>query len=103
MKAVVADTYFFLALLDLKELRHSDAVTFSRDETLVLVTTEWVLTEFGDAYCDPRDRADFIALYHGLIRNPRVKVIAADPRLFQRGVKLFEQRLDKKWSLTDCI
>src|SRR5438874_3671364 len=103
MKAVFADTYFFLALLDSKEPRHSDAVVASRDERLALVTTEWVLTEFGDAYCDPRDRDDFVAMYRGLIGNSRVKIIASDKQLFRRGVELFEQRPDKKWSLTDCI
>jgi len=103
MKAVFADTYFFLALLDSKEPRHLDAVAASRDQNLILVTTDCVLIEFGDAYCDPRDRGDFIAMYQGLVGNPRVRIIATERRLFERGVELFEQRPDKKWSLTDCV
>lgn len=98
-----ADTFYFLSLLDSREERHGDAVSASRNPQLQLVTTEWVLTEFGDAYCAPQDRADFVALYRSLINHPRVKIIPADTRLFHRGVDLFEQRPDKDWSLTDCL
>ena len=44
-----------------------------------------------------------MALYRSLVNHPRVKIVAAETRLFQRGVELFEQRRDKDWSLTDCL
>lgn len=103
MRTVFADTFYFLALLDSRERRHIAAADFSRDPQIRLVTTEWVLAEFGNAYCHPRDRADFTALYRALINHPRVKIISADTRFFQRGVELFEQRMDKEWSLVDCL
>ena len=103
MTRAFADTFFFLALLDSREARHADAAAASREPQLQLITTEWVLAEFGDAYCHPEDRADFVALYRALIHHPRVKIIPADTRLFQRGVDFFEQRPDKEWSLTDCL
>ena len=95
MTTVFADTFYFLALLDSREERHSQAAEVSRDLQLRLVTTEWVLAEFGDAYCHPNDRADFVALYRSPLNHPRVKIIPADTRLFQRGVDFFEQRPDK--------
>jgi uncharacterized protein len=103
MRSAFADTYYFLALLDTREEHHPRAAEASRDPELRLVTTEWVLAEFGDAYSHPQDRADFVALYRSLVNHPRVKIVAADTRLFQRGVDLFEQRQDKEWSLTDCL
>jgi predicted nucleic acid-binding protein len=103
MRAVFADTFYFLALLDAREKFHVPAAQISRDPELRLVTTEWVLTEFGNAYSDPRDRADFVGLYRSLINHPRVRIISADTRLFQRGVDFFEQRPDKEWSLVDCL
>ena len=103
MRTVFADTFYFLALLDSRDRRHAAAADYSRDPQLRLVTTEWVLAEFGNAYCHPRDRADFSALYRALINHPRVKIIPADSRFFQRGVELFEQRTDKDWSLVDCL
>ena len=103
MTAVFADTFYFLALLDSREPFHEPAAMVSRDPQFRLVTTEWVLAEFGNAYCHPTDRADFVALYRALVNHPRVKIIPADTRLFQRGVDLFEQRPDKDWSLVDCL
>ena len=103
MTTAFADTFYFLALLDSREARHPQAAAASRDSQLRLVTTEWVLAEFGDAYCHPQDRADFVALHRSFVNHPRVKIILADTHLFRRGVDFFEQRQDKEWSLTDCI
>jgi predicted nucleic acid-binding protein len=103
MTTAFADTFYFLALLDSREERHQQAVKASCDPELRLLTTEWILAEFGDAYCHPEDRADFVAIYRSLVKHPRVKIIPAETRLFQRGVDLFEQRPDKDWSLTDCL
>src|SRR5438094_248438 len=103
MTIAFADTFYFLALLDSREERHQQATEASRNPELRLVTTEWVLAEFGDAYCHPQDRPDFVALYRSLVNHPRVKIIPAGTRLFQRGVDFFEQRRDKEWSLTDCL
>jgi uncharacterized protein len=103
MSTVFADTYFFLALLDSRESAHRSASEYFRDPQLQFLTTEWVLAEFGNAYSDPRDRADFVALYRALTTHPRVKIIPAETRLFQRAVELFAERPDKAWSLVDCL
>jgi predicted nucleic acid-binding protein len=103
MTSVFADTYYFLALLGSNEKRHAQAVEASRDSRFGLVTTEWVLAEFGDAYSHPKDRADFVALYRSLVKHPRVRIIPAEAGLFKRGIDFFEQRPDKGWSLTDCL
>lgn len=103
MKTAFADTFYFLALLDTREAQHAPAVGSSRDPDLHLVTTEWVLVEFGDAYSHPQDRADFVALYRSLASHPRVKIVPAETALFRRGIDFFEQRPDKQWSLTDCL
>ena len=71
MTTVFADTFYFLALLDSREDRHEQTVEVSRDSQLHILTTEWVLAEFGDAYCHPNDRADFVALYRSLLSHPR--------------------------------
>jgi len=63
MRSAFADTFYFLALLDTREERHLETAAASRDPDLRLVTTEWVLAEFGDAYSHATDRADFVSLY----------------------------------------
>jgi predicted nucleic acid-binding protein len=103
MNLAFADTYFFLALLDTREPRHQDALLAARDPSLRIVTSEWVLVEFGNAYSHPADRPDFVATYQSLLNHPRVTIVPADSQLLQRGVDLFEQRPDKEWSLVDCL
>ncbi|MCX7825557.1 MAG: hypothetical protein N2689_08350, partial [Verrucomicrobiae bacterium] len=54
MKTVFADTFYFLALLNLRDPYHDRAVTASRAPELRLVTTDFVLIELADALCKPR-------------------------------------------------
>jgi predicted nucleic acid-binding protein len=100
---VFADTFYFLALLDSREPTHVKAAEISRTPRLRFLTTEWVLAEFGDAYCHPKDRADFVAMYRSLLEHPQFKIVPADTQLFQRGVEFYSRRADKNWSLTDCL
>jgi predicted nucleic acid-binding protein len=51
MKAVFADTFYFLALLNERDAAHKRAVAASRTPGLSLVTTELVLPELADALC----------------------------------------------------
>lgn len=42
-----------------------------------------------------------------ILREPRaddrVSIVPMDQELFDRGVALYGERLDKEWSVTDCI
>lgn len=66
-------------------------------------TTAWVLTEVGDAMHDPANRPMFARLMDDLANDPQSTVVTAEQKWFDRGLALFAARLDKKWSLTDCI
>ena len=62
MKAVFADTFYFLALLNERDAAHKRAVAASRTLGLSLVTTELVLLELADALCMPPQREEVPAL-----------------------------------------
>src|SRR5437773_10636450 len=51
MRAVFADTFYFLALLNRRDPFHERAVSASRTPDLSIVTTEFVLLELADALC----------------------------------------------------
>jgi predicted nucleic acid-binding protein len=38
-----------------------------------------------------------------LAADPAITVIQASPEVFDLGLDLYARRLDKEWSLTDCI
>ncbi len=69
----------------------------------MIVTTEFIVLELGNAFSRAEDHSDFLALLAGMRASPRTKIIPLDSQLLQRGLELFAQRADKNWSLTDCI
>jgi len=103
MNAWFADTFFFLALLSKHDEAHETAVAVSGEMEHPLVTTAWVLTEVADALASPATRGRFGTLLAFLRSNPLVRILPADPSLFEAGVDLYLNRPDKEWSLTDCI
>jgi predicted nucleic acid-binding protein len=102
VNAVFADTFFYLALLDDTEPDHERALAESKVSRLI-VTTEFVLLELGNACARAEDHADFLALVAGMRASPRVKIIPLASELFNRGLARMRERSDKNWSLTDCI
>ena len=72
MKSVFADSFHFLALLNEEDRSHRRALIEHRRPWQSIVTTDCVLLEVGDAFCDPRDHDDFLALYGSLQTDRRV-------------------------------
>ncbi len=103
MRAVFADTFYFLALLNRRDAVHARAIAFSRVPGLRFVTTDYVLLELADAFHKPPLRAEFLALHELLHREPAFRVVAGRRSLLQRGIQLFKKRPDKDWQLTDCL
>jgi predicted nucleic acid-binding protein len=103
MSTAFADTFYYLALLNRDDRRHEQAVRFSRGLPARSVTTEWVITEVADAFAGLSQRSNFLALLRQLRTNPHVTIVPASHSLFERGLTLYARRLDKDWSLTDCI
>ena len=57
MKALFADTSYFIALLNERDVHHSAAETFARDFPGVIYTTDWVLLELANYFSNSRERA----------------------------------------------
>jgi predicted nucleic acid-binding protein len=105
VKAVFADTFYWIALSNPAESRHRSVLAL--DAKMVgqlILTTDEVLSEFltffaGDRWL--RERA--IATVKGLARNRRVHIVPQTRESFQAGFDLYASRPDKGYSLTDCI
>ncbi|HEY8665094.1 MAG TPA: PIN domain-containing protein [Tepidisphaeraceae bacterium] len=98
-----ADTFFFLALLKKDDEAHELATEIIDALHNGLVTTEWVLTEVADALASPIWRSHFVPLLDLLRNHPLITVVSSGGTLFDEGVRLYQSRPDKHWSLTDCI
>lgn len=106
MRPLFADTFYWIALLHRREVWHSRVVALSRTlgprRTL---TTEWVLAEFLAFYsvggAVTRQRA--VARTRQILQDPQIQVLQPSQATFLDGLALYEARLDKHYSLTDCI
>lgn len=101
---VFLDTVFVTALLNPRDQYHQRAMQFvSYLETSSEVwTTEAVLVEVGNSL-GAVDRDKAVGFIHRCYRTANVFVKTVDTALLGRAVRLYEERHDKTWGLTDCI
>jgi predicted nucleic acid-binding protein len=100
---VFADTFYFLALLNPEDRQHAKAVAHSQKLRSTIWTTEWVLTEVADAFAGSQMRFKVAGFVEKLPQLPNTRVVEANTVTFHGGLRLYAERSDKAWSLTDCI
>jgi predicted nucleic acid-binding protein len=105
VKAVFADTFYWVALTNPGDRHSQKALQF--DDLLSggnVYTTEEVLSEVltffaGDSWL--RNRA--VETVREILSDPAVRIIPQSHESFLSGFDLYAARLDKGYSLTDCI
>jgi predicted nucleic acid-binding protein len=103
MRTVFADTHYLIALVNPSDEHHGEAAEFTAGFGGGIVLTAWILTELGNALARAVNRTLFVAMVGDLLSDPRVSIVPASADLFDRGLDLYQRRMDKDWSLTDCI
>ena len=102
MTPVFADTAYYVALCSEDDELHDRAKRYSEEQAGPVVVTEFVLMELGSTLRRERERELFVDLVRSLRRDSANTIVAATSELFERGLRLFAERGDKEWSLTDC-
>src|SRR5436190_11292828 len=100
---VFGDAFYYFAFLNASDEAHEGAVAFTDQYAGKIVTTAWVLTELADGLAAPVNRGLFLRTLAALKANPRVTIVPPNVELFEAAIRLYEERPDKNWSLTDCI
>ncbi len=100
---VFADAFFYVAFINQLDEHHDEVMEWARNFDGDIVTTQWVLTEVADAFAESHIRRQMRAGFDSLAEDPATRVIEVSPEYFARGMKLYDERPDKAWSLTDCI
>ena len=106
MKQIFADTFYWIASINPEDDWHSRTRTFTATlDWMQVVTTNEVLTEILTLFArrggQMRHRA--VQLVKGVMNNPKILVLEQTRDSFLTGVQLYESRLDKEYSLPDCI
>lgn len=102
MKAVFADSFFYLACTNSRDTFHAAARHLAGVYSHI-ITTEYVLIECGNLFANSRFRLRYVPLYRDLQSDPGTTIVSSSAKLLEQGIALFGQSQDKQWSLTDCI
>ena len=106
MTEVFVDTAYLIALARRHDQWHDSAIAArNRVGGAPLVTTDEVLTEFLTAMSNagPELREGAAGTVREIVETGAVRVIAQTRQSFLDGLNRYEGRLDKGYSLQDCI
>jgi uncharacterized protein len=99
---VFADTFYWIALLNPADAFHDTAK--GTPVSGRIVTGVAVQLEVLDAFSmDPLLSPTAIHFWESTNRDPQVTVVPLDAALLESAMDLFQARMDKTWSFTDCI
>ena len=101
MKAVFADTFYWIALTLPGDAAYARAQQIGDD----IVTTEEVLSEYLTFFSASPEylRREVANNVEAILHDPTVRIIAQSHDSFVAGFELYQARPDKGYSLTDCI
>ena len=106
MRTVFADTGYWVALLNSYDELHDKAIELSKSlDPIHIVTSEMVLTEVLNDFSKRGDylRQAATKLIDRIQENSNITVVSQTSQQFKQGLELSKNRLDKNWSLTDCV
>ena len=105
-EAVLVDTWAIIALTNNRDAMHQRVTEVSQqltEEGRPLVTTDWILTEFLGFATRPPNREVAVNIVERLRQSAWIEVVPATREQWEEGFQLYRDRLDKSWSLVDCI
>lgn len=100
---ILADTRYFVALLNRRDALHPVAYEWSQNLHDRVVVTEYVAVEVLNYFSNTSRRGSCTELILRMRTNHTYEWVAASPHSFEGGLALYRGRPDKGWSLTDCI
>jgi len=105
MSLTFVDTLYFIASINPKDQWHEKALEVGATLKGDLVTTEAVLIELLNFFCDygREMRVKSAAVVSESLDLPGVQVIEQTRDSFLSALSLYTARQDKSYSLTDCM
>ncbi len=106
MKKIFADSAYWIALINPKDQWRRRALEVSLElGEFSIVTTDEILTETLNYFAESGEyfRGIVSREIEKILLNQNVEIIEATHENFSDGFELYRNRLDKDYSLTDCI
>lgn len=105
MKPVYVDTSALIAIGNKNDSYHHHAVRIHKSLLKAerhFITTNGVILELFNTFSPIRQKQIAIRLYNLITNSENWDCIPVD-ELMPKGIVRFQERLDKDWSLVDCI
>jgi predicted nucleic acid-binding protein len=105
-KTVFADTVFWVGLIRRSD-QHRSAVlpwqNWIQTEGVHIVTTEAVFWEFLNICSEIHLRQIAAHSYQACVEDPSISIVRFQSRNIRSAFEIYQSRIDKEWSLTDCF
>jgi len=106
MPRYFVDTFYLVALSDPRDQWHARVLTLSQSlSDYHLYTVDEVLAEYLTFYSAsrPHVRKDAVQTVLNVLHDPNMTVMPQSHASFLDALALYASRLDKHYSLTDCV
>jgi predicted nucleic acid-binding protein len=103
VRIIFVDAFYWIARINPRDQWHRKATELSSSlKDASLATTDSVLIELLNYFSGygPEMRQAVALIVRHILDDPNIEVF---PDLFEVGLALFESRLDKGYSMTDCL
>lgn len=105
-RTVFVDTVAWLALTNKSDDLHAEAQKV-RDKLVKhqvqFVVTDYVLVEIANALSKIPFRSAVVQLITFIQQSENIRIFEVDKGIFNEAWDLYSTRMDKEWSMTDCI
>ncbi|OYD97577.1 PIN domain nuclease [Nostoc sp. 'Peltigera membranacea cyanobiont' 210A] len=100
---IFVDTLFVVALINQRDQYHQRASELADSlETQLLITTDAVLLEIGNALAR-NYKNEAVEIIEHFFGSDEVEIVRLTPELFAQAFTLHKTHQDKAWGLVDCI
>ncbi|MBN4001304.1 MAG: type II toxin-antitoxin system VapC family toxin [Nostoc sp. LPT] len=100
---IFVDTLFVVALINQRDQYHQRASELADSlETQLLITTDAVLLEIGNALAR-NYKNEAVEIIEHFFGSDEVEIVRLTPELFAQAFTVYKTHQDKAWGLVDCI
>jgi predicted nucleic acid-binding protein len=106
MQRYFVDTWYFIALVRADDPHHRRARALAQKlRGAQFFTHDGVLTELLTFFAGHGSfwRQEIASLVHDVLASEQYRVAAMDRYMFEEALTMYERRLDKEYSLVDCV
>ena len=100
---ILIDTSYLVALAMPNDALHSLALAWSKKLSGPFVTTDYILCELFNSLSLPAHRPRAHTMWSIIQKTPLIEVVHVTSDLLHEAIGLHAERIDKSWSLTDCV